>query len=288
MGAVSLLLLLGSAGLHVIQHVLIKRARNRTAFVWWLWLWAAVLFSPGLFLCWQPIPPLVWGILAVSAAFEALYYLAIARAYQTGDLSVVYPLARGTAPVLVFLWTALLLQERPSLGGLAGIGLIAAGLAVINLPHLGAWRHVVRSLGQAAPRWALAAGLCISLYTTLDKVAVGLTGALLYTYLAMTLTLLWLTPATLREVGWGGLVREWRSARLGSALAGISAMAAYGTVLFVMGRGEPASYVGAVREISVVFGVVVGVVFLKESGTLMRVLGSALITGGVGAIALKG
>src|SRR5262249_42945130 len=165
MGAVSLLLLLGSAGLHVIQHVLLKRSRNRTAFVWWVWLWATVLFSPVLVLCWQPIPPLVWGILAVSAAFEALYYLAIARAYQTGDLSVVYPLARGTAPVLVFLWPALLLQERPSLGGLAGIGLIAAGLAVINLPRLGAWRHVARSLGQAAPRWALAAGLCISLYT---------------------------------------------------------------------------------------------------------------------------
>src|SRR5262249_56275830 len=185
---------------------------------------------------------------------EALCYLAIAGACRTGGLSVVSPLARGTAPVLVFLWTALLLRERPSLGGVAGIGLIAVGLAVINLPRAGAWRHVVRSLGQAAPRWALAAGLCISLYTTLDKVAVGLTGALLYTYLAMTLTLLWLTPATLRAVGWGGLVREWRSARLGSALAGLSAMAAYGTVLFVMRRGEPASYVGAVREITVLFG----------------------------------
>src|SRR5262249_32332907 len=229
MGAVSLLLLLGSAGLHVVQHVLLKRARNRTAFVWWVWLWAAVLFSPVLVLCWQPIPPLVWGVLVVSAAFEALYYLSIARAYQTGDLSVVYPLARATAPVLVFVWTALLWRGGPGLGGTAGIGLIAAGLAVVNLPHLGAWRHVVGSLGQAATRWALAAGLCISLYTTLDKVAVGLTGALLYTYLAMTLTLVWLTPATLREVGWSGLVEEWRSARLGSALAGLSAMAAYRT-----------------------------------------------------------
>jgi drug/metabolite transporter (DMT)-like permease len=288
MGAANLLLLLGSAGLHVVQHVLLKRARNRTAFVWWVWLWAAVLFSPVLFLCWQPIPAPVWVILVVSAAFEALYYLAIARAYQTGDLSVVYPLARGTAPVLVFVWTALLLQERPSLGGLAGIALIAGGLAVINLPRAGAWRQLVRSFGQEAPRWALAAGLCISLYTTLDKVAVGLTGALLYTYLAMTLTLVWLTPATLRTVGWSGLVEEWRSAPLGSALAGLSAMAAYGTVLFVMGRGEPASYVGAVREISVVFGAVVGAVFLKESGTVPRVLGSALITGGVGAIAALG
>jgi drug/metabolite transporter (DMT)-like permease len=288
MSPVSLLLLLGSACLHVVQHVLLKRAHDRTAFVWWIWLWGVVLCSPVLVLCWQPIPASVWGVLVVSAAFEALYYLAIARAYKTGDLSLVYPLARGTAPVFVFLWAALLLQECPSLGGVAGIGLIALGLAVVNLPHPGAWRQWGRSLGQAAPRWALAAGLCISLYTTLDKVAVGRVDALLYTYLAMLVTLLWLTPATLSEVGWEGLAREGRSSRLGSALAGLSAMAAYGTVLCVMRRGELASYVGAVREISVVFGAVVGVAFLKEQGTVLRVLGSALITGGVGAIAWLG
>jgi drug/metabolite transporter (DMT)-like permease len=288
MSTVSLLLILGSACLHVVQHVALKRARDRTAFVWWIWLWASVLFSPILFLCWERVPASAWAIMAVSALFEALYYCAIARAYKTGDLSLVYPLARGTAPLLVFVWTSLLLQERPSAGGLAGIGLIALGLGVINLRRLGAWRDCWRSLGQAAPRWALVAGLCISFYTTLDKVAVGLTDALLYTYLAMTMTLLWLTPATLRQVGWEGLRAEWRSSRVSSALAGLSAMAAYAIVLFVMGRGEPASYVGAVREISVVFGAVVGVAFLREPGTLPRVLGAGLITGGVAAIASLG
>jgi len=288
MSTVSLLLILGSACLHVVQHVALKKARDRTAFVWWLWLWASVLFSPVLLLCWERVPASAWAILAVSAAFEALYYLAIARAYRSGDLSLVYPLARGTAPLLVFVWTALLLRERPSLGGLTGIALIAVGLAVINLPRLGAWRECWRSLGQAASRWALAAGLCISFYTTLDKVAVGLIDALLYTYLAMTLTLLWLTPATLREVGWEGLAREWRASRCSSALAGLSAMAAYAIVLTVMCHGAPASYVGAVREVSVVFGAAVGVLFLGEQGTLVRVLGSVLITCGVGAIASLG
>ncbi|HEX5270663.1 MAG TPA: DMT family transporter [Gemmataceae bacterium] len=288
MTTLSLLLILGSACLHVVQHVALKKARDRTAFVWWLWLWACVLFSPVLVLCRERVPASAWVILAVSAAFEALYYLAIARAYRSGDLSLVYPLARGTAPLLVFVWTALLLRERPSLGGLAGIALIAVGLAVINLPRPGAWRQCWRSLGQAAPRWALGAGLCISLYTTLDKVAVGLTDALLYTYLAMTMTLLWLTPATLREVGRAGLAREWRASRGTSALAGLSAMAAYAIVLTVMGRGAPASYVGAVREVSVVLGAAVGVLFLGEKGTLMRVLGSGLITSGVAAIATLG
>jgi drug/metabolite transporter (DMT)-like permease len=288
MSPMSLLLILGSACLHVVQHVALKKARDRTAFVWWLWLWASVLFSPVLLLCWERVPASAWTILALSAAFEALYYLAIARAYGTGDLSLIYPLARGTAPLLVFVWTALLLRERPSLGGLAGIALIAVGLAVVNLSRLGAWRECGRSLGQAASRWALGAGLCISFYTTLDKIAVGLIDAVLYTYLAMTLTLLWLTPATLREVGWKGLAREWRSSRLSSAVAGLSAMAAYAIVLTVMRSGEPASYVGAVREVSVVFGTVFGVVFLGEKSTRMRVFGSVLITCGVGAIASLG
>jgi drug/metabolite transporter (DMT)-like permease len=288
MSTTSLLLILGSACLHVVQHVALKKARDRTAFVWWIWLWASVLFSPVLLLCWQRVPAAAWAILVVSAAFEALYYLAIARAYRTGDLSQVYPLARGTAPLFVFLWTALLLREWPSAGGLAGIALIALGLAVINLPRPGAWRDCRRSLGQAASRWALGAGLCVSFYTTLDKVAVGLIDAVLYTYLAMTLTLLWLTPATLREVGWQGLLREWRCSRISSAVAGLSAMSAYAIVLGVMRHGVPASYVGAVREVSVVLGAVIGVLFLGEKGTLMRVLGSVLITGGVGAIASLG
>ena len=284
----SLLLILGSACLHVVLHVALKQARDRTAFVWWMWLWASVLFSPVLIVCWQEVPPVVWGILAVSALFEALYYLAIARAYQLGELSVVYPLARGTAPLFLFGWTLLLLTERPTAAAVGGIGLIVLGLCLINLPRLGAWRECVRGLGQSASGWALSAGLCISLYTLLVKVAVGLINALLYTYLAMTLTLVWLTPGTLVAVGWTGLRREWHSSRWHSVVAGLAAMAAYAIVLLVMQTGVPASYVGATREISVVFGTVAAIVVLKERGTAMRLLGSGFVSAGVAAIALLG
>jgi uncharacterized membrane protein len=236
----------------------------------------------------ESIPAAVWGVMAVSAAFEALYFIAIARAYKGEDLSLVYPLARGTAPLFLFVWATLTLRERPSPGGVGGIALVAAGLWVINLPRLGAGRGCLGSLRRAGPRWALAAGLCISLYTVLDKVAVGRTDALLYTYLAMTLTLLWLTPSTLTAVGWKGLAAEWQSSRLSSAAAGLTAMGAYSVVLVVMRAGVPASYVGAVREVSVVFAAVVGVAFLGERGTALRVVGAGLITAGVGAIALFG
>lgn len=283
-----LLLVLLSACLHVVQHVALKRARDRLSFVWWMWLWASLLFLPVPILFWQPGSALAWAIITISAVFEALYYVAMTKAYKLGDLSIVYPLARGTAPLLILVWSALLLRERPSVGGVCGIGLIVCGLCLVNLRRLSAWREAGLGLGQAAARWALLAGVCISCYTTIDKAGVGLLAPLLYTYLAMALTLVWLTPGTLRAVGWQGLLAEWRVSRFNSLVAGLTAMAAYMLVLYVMRLGAPASYVGATREISVVLGALAGTIFLKEQSSITRVSGAVLIAVGVGAIALLG
>jgi drug/metabolite transporter (DMT)-like permease len=284
----SVFLALLSACLHVVMHVTLKSARDRTSFVWWTWLWASLIFLPVPIFFWQSGSALTWAILIISAVFEALYFVAVSKAYKSGDLSVVYPLARGTAPLFILLWSTLLLEERPTLGGLCGVTLIIAGLCVVNLRWFGSWRDLRQSLWQSGTRWALLAGFCISCYTTLDKAGVRLIAPLLYTYLAMAMTLAWLTPGTLRAVGWRGLMAEWRSSGYKSMIAGFTSMAAYAIVLYVMWTGAPASYVGAMREISVVFGAVVGVVFLKEQGTVTRVFGSSLIASGVGVIALLG
>lgn len=253
-----------------------------------MWFWASLLFLPVPILFWQSGSRLAWTILIVSAIFETLYYLAMTKAYKTGDLSIVYPLARGTAPLLILVWGLLLLRERPSPGGVSGIGLIIVGLCILNLPSFRAWRDMASKLRQAAPRWALLAGVCISLYTTMDKAGVQLLAPLLYTYLTMTLTLAWLTPATLHTVGWQGLIAEFKVSRFSSLIAGLTAMSAYMIVVYVMRLGVPASYVGAAREISVVLAAGAGALFLKEQGTSMRLCGSTLIAVGVAAIAVLG
>jgi drug/metabolite transporter (DMT)-like permease len=281
----SFLLILGSACIHVVAHVAMKRTRNRAAFVWWILLWGCVLFLPVLIWDWHTIPPLGWAVMAFSAVFEAGYFAAIAQAYQTGDLSVVYPLARGTAPLLTLIWSTLFLHEAHRWGGIAGIAIIALGLYVINLPRLGAWLEPLRELNRPGPRWALLAGLCISGYTTVDKFGIGLVEPLLYTYLALWLTLGLLTPFTLRAMRWGGLRDELRHSRWSSVLAGFTTLAAYAIVLYAMQAGTPASYAGAVREISVVLGAGLGVFVLKEKGTAMRLAGAALVA--VGVIAIK-
>lgn len=281
-------LVLASAGLHVIQHVGLKRARDGHAFMWWMWLWAGVAFVPVPIMMWQSVPGIVWGLLAVSALFEAIYYIAIARAYRSGDLSIVYPLARGVAPLFLCVWAALLLDERPSAGGALGIALIVAGLCVVNVTRQDGRPRLRAALMQPAARWALLAGLCISLYTTIDKAGVQRVPVLLYTYLVMTLTLAYLTPAVLLRSGWTGLRAEWRASGVWTIVAGLSAMSAYAIVLYVMEQGAPAAYVGATREISVVFGALIGTTFLGEHAGPMRVVGAALITGGVATTGLIG
>src|SRR5262249_47036167 len=117
MSPVNILLILASAVLHVTAQTALKRAHNKTAFIWWMWLWAIVLFFPVLILNEQSIPAVVWVFMSAGAIFDALYYGSIAKAYQTGDLSIVYPWSRGTAPVFILLWSTLFLKEHPSAGG---------------------------------------------------------------------------------------------------------------------------------------------------------------------------
>ena len=285
----NLLLILASAVVHVVAHVALKRARDRTAFVWWMLIWGGVLFFPLAVLRWQSIPPAALGIMAASAVFEALYFYAIARAYRHGDLSIVYPLARGTAPLFLLLWSSLFLADRLTAGGAAGVGVIAIGLYLINLPRLGAWSQPLRSLlGQPGPRWALLAGVCISLYTLIDRFGIQLVDPLLYTYLALWLTVALITPITLREVGRHGLRAELAASKWSSVLAGATTMIAYAMVLYAIRAGTPASYAGAVREISVVFGAAAGVLLLKERGSAMRVAGALCVAAGVAVIALLG
>ena len=279
-------IILASAVVHVVSHVAWKRARDRTAFAWWMLVWACVFFAPVLVLARPTASALIWGIMGISAAFETMYFYLIARAYRLGDLSLVYPLARGSSPLFLLLWTTLFLSDRITPGGVAGIALIAAGLYVINLPGLGAWLAPLRSLKQPAPQAALAAGVTISLYTLTDRFGVQLLDPLVYTYLVLCLTLIIFTPIALRQVGWQSLRAELRSSRLGSVLAGPATMVAYTLVLYVIRAGTPASYAGAVREVSVVFSSVIGVALLHEKASRVRVLGAVCVVAGIGLIAL--
>lgn len=284
----SLGLILISACLHVVAHIVLRGTANRDARVWWLLALGSLMFAPVVFLRWQNPPPIGYVILLISAVFEVGYYFSIARAYHFAGMSIVYPLARGTAPALLLVWSILILGERPTLGGVGGIALIVLGLYVVNLPGLGAWLEPLRAVRQSGPRWALLAGVCISCYTITDRYGIQYFDPLLYTVLEVWLAAVFLLPLTLWQTGWPALKAEFKLGWRGALVAGFTNIAAYAIVLYVMWLGTPASYAGAAREVSVVLGTAIGVFWFKEAGTWPRLLGASLVAAGVMAIKLFG
>src|SRR5215204_2125789 len=154
MSGVALGLVLLAAMTHAVWNLLARRADEKLAFLWCSTLVSTVLLCPiGVWLLLtEPIPLAGWGIVVVSAGLEALYYWTLAQAYRYGDLSLVYPIARGTAPILVPVLAMLFLGERLSALAMAGIGLVVLGTVVIHTrrlgwPNLGAIGEVMGQLG---------------------------------------------------------------------------------------------------------------------------------------------
>ena len=280
-------LLVFAAVIHSSAHVALKRANDKLAFTWWELLAIVVAYSPSVLTARWDWPSKVWLVMIGSAVAEAAYFYATSRAYTLGDLSVTYPLARGSAPLFITLWAVVFLRERPSAVGYAGIVTIAAGLFLVNLPG---WRDVtrpLRGLAQPASRWALAAGFCISIYSALDKVGVRFVSPLLYLYLVLVVTWLAMTPRWWLARQTDALAAEWRKNKWGAIYAGIAVVAAYTLALAAMQR-SPVSYVGSVREMSVVLTAWIGATFLGEGKTALRVTASALVVVGIVLIAVGG
>ena len=171
MPIISIVLLLFAAVLHALSNALIKLARDKLAFTWWMLTAWAIIGFPLIFFVGQP-PPIGWFIILVSGLIEAVYFITLTRACSLGDLSQVFPLARGSAPLFVLLWAMLFLGERPTPIGAGGIVIVVIGLYLVNLPALSDWKRPLLGFKLAAARWALLTGLLISIYSAIDKVGV--------------------------------------------------------------------------------------------------------------------
>lgn len=275
-------LVLLAAVFHAVWNLLARRAEEKLAFLWCGTLVTTILFLPlGVWmLATTPLPPLAWGVVALSAALEALYYWTLAQAYRYGDLSLVYPIARGTAPVVVPLLAVVFLGEQLSWLAAGGIGLVVMGTVVIHTRQLG-WPNlgsVLSVLGQLGTRYALLTGLVIATYSALDTYGVTLAPPLLYGYLLFAGLTLALAPLVSRQ--WGAVASEWRLRRGSVVLVGILAPTSYGLVLLALTLA-PVSYVAAAREISVVLAALLGAVVLHEGYGRQRLLGSAFIATGL-------
>lgn len=298
----SLALLLLAASLHAVANALLKQARDKLAFAWWMLGAFCVMSLPAIYFI-PRVGAAGWTLVIASGLLEAIYFVTLTRAYTHGDLSQVYPIARGSAPLFLLCWSTVFLGESPTPAGLAGIASIVCGLYLINLPALSEWKRPLLGFKSAATRWALLTGSLISVYSAVDKVGVRYFPPFVYLYLILLVCWIALTgqwflsqrrTAILAEIGPsskgataapGIAIARTRVATI--IAASILGTAAYFLVLAAM-RLSPVSYVGPVREVSVVIGAWIGVRFMKEQGGSLRVAGSILVVLGILSIAIAG
>jgi drug/metabolite transporter (DMT)-like permease len=289
MNGIALVVVLVSAFLHAGWNYLLKKSDRKIVFIWWFLLLNAIIYIP-MFLYFLPglsIPPGGWFCIVASGLIHGVYFGCMGSAYQRGDLSLVYPLARGSGPLFVpMLAVALLGEKIAPLGGI-GILFIIGGVYCVHLRSFtgAAFLEPFRALRGGASLWALFTGLAIAFYSLVDKVGVGLVYPPVYLYIMMLIAWLVITPWVLiRERD--GLKSEWSRHKGAIVVVGFLCGFTYLMVLFALTMSK-VSYVAAVREVSIVLSAYFGIVFLGEKHGRQKLLGAVLITLGVIAIGLS-
>lgn len=274
--------------MHALWNLLVKRSHDKTVFIWWMFASSCTLMTFTLPLV-GPFPALSWrvvGLAAVGALCFMMYHLFSGRAYRDGDLSIIYPLAQ-TAMFWVPIWGILLLGEKVSGLGILGILLILFGAYSIQLKAL-AWSEVVRpfrSLREPAVLSALAAGFIYSIGAVIDKTGVMLYPPFHFTYLLVFFMLQFMTLNIMRGKYRGRVMAEYRNNRFLVIVAGPVIMASFLSFRYGL-QLAPMSYAVPVRQVSLLIGVLIGILFLGEASGRIRFTAALLILCGAVLIRL--
>ncbi|MFD2175042.1 EamA family transporter [Rhodobacter lacus] len=280
----ALLLVVLASFIHASWNLLAKRAASvGPVFVFAYSLIACLLYAPWVVsLILQGNLRWSWaggGLVLLSGGLHLGYSLCLQRGYRVADLSVVYPVARGTGPLLSSLGAFVILGEPFTRQGLAGLALVVAGILLIATQ--GKLAALTRPGGQAGVRWGTATGALIASYTVVDAYAVKALGVapVVLDWVSNLLRVLLLAPLVLRDPARarGAMRGYWGTAVLVGALSPLS----YILVLLALTGGAPLSLVAPMREMSMMVGALMGMVILRESVGAGRLAGCGVLIAGV-------
>ena len=297
MSPIALLLVVVAAFTHASWNILAKRSAHCRHFNWYYSLGAVVVWSPLAVFAWQASVPhfsrVAVAVLAATCVLHALYSASLQRGYRAADLSIVYPVARGTGPLLSFFGAIAVLHERPTLVAASGALLVVAGVLVIAGGRR-LWHDLVSRSDEpsasrarlfAGLRWGATTGALIASYTLNDGYAVKvlMLSPILVDYVGnvfravLFAPLAWRDRATVRNE----FPRYWKAA------LGVSVLGPLGYILVLTAMTlAPVSHVAPAREMSMMIGTWFGARVLGEGGTKQRLIAAVLIVAGVAALAL--
>jgi drug/metabolite transporter (DMT)-like permease len=295
MTGLALGLVLLSAVFHATWNLLAKRVQGGAAFLWLFAALSSLLYAPVA--AWVGLrsaslqPPAI-GMMIGSGALHVVYFLLLQRGYRQGDLSVVYPLARGTGPLLSTAVAVTVLGERPTELAILGALLVGVGAFLLSGSFKGRGfkgrdfkgrksnsEHSTQPNRQAITYGLLTGGL-IAAYTLWDKQAVSQFAVLplLMDYGSNLCRVLLLTPIALRN--WSEVKQNWQIYR--REALGIACLSPLSYILVLTALAfTPVSYVAPTREISILLGVILGTQLLTEGQTARRLGAAAIMVSGV-------
>jgi drug/metabolite transporter (DMT)-like permease len=265
-----------SAIAHAVWNAIVKSAGDRTLTMVAIRITGLTLGLAALpFVDWPAAPS--WKWLALTAGVQFGYYTLLVRSYDTGDMSVVYPLARGLAPVLTTVAALLVIGEALSPGQMAAVALISLGIVVLSL-RAGASRTAVC--------FALATGVSVAAYSFFGGLGVRASSTVLGFQAFLEIV------NGVGVVGYALLTRRAALAAYGRRYGPVGLMAGVMSVIgflayLAAARSLPLGPVTALRETSAIFGTVIGAVVLKEAFGLRRIAASALVVGGIALLATQ-
>lgn len=285
MPILALVLLFLSASMHALWNFLLKSAEEKYVAMGWQTILSGSI-ALAIMVFYSGLPPReMWFFAVISMLLEAIYFILLCIAYSDHDFSLVYPIARGAAPALLVIWTAIFLQEKLTVGGYIGLAMITIGMMVIGATAL------IQSRGEKIHLkgilTALTVALVISLYTFIDGKAVKSGPALPYGLSMFVMVPFVTTPYIAYHYGIDSFSRVWNKNRNYLLVGGVLGLIAYMLALFAY-TFAPLSYSGAIREVSAVIGAILGWRFLKEKMGGVWVVGSAIVFAGVMVIAIFG
>jgi drug/metabolite transporter (DMT)-like permease len=281
----ALALILAAAVIHATWNLINKQASGHATFTWLVAVLSALLYAPAAIAIIEifemEIGMVAIGMMAGSAALHSFYFLLLNQAYRVGDLSLVYPLARGTGPLLSCIAAILILGERPSVMAMIGALLIIGGVVMLS----GNLAKLSERADRKAVLYALLTGLFIAGYTLWDKQAVSRFGIapLVLDWGANVGRALFLTPLAVRYTD--ETIAEWREHKYEAVAIAVLIPLSYILVLTAM-TFTPVSYVAPAREISILVGTAMGARLLAEGEAPRRLAAAGAMVLGVVGLAI--
>ena len=277
-GLVAFLLGMGSAVTLAGANTFVKAAKDILGGRAVMAITSALLALPIAFFV--PLPePQTWTILALSLPAHWLYQTALVRALSRGDLSLVFPVMRGSAPLLTAIFAALALGEHLSALSIAGLVIASLATVIFALPEKNfGGSHAVRN---SALLWAIATGACVAIYNVIDAQGVR-SGSSQWSFIVWLFLLDWIGINAIALLTRGGrqFIASARAALWPGMGAGACSLASFSMALYGFSIA-PVAYMSAMRETAVVFAALMGWWFLREGLGLRRTFAAIILAGGL-------